>query len=132
MFSQTIIIGRVGKNPEMRFTPTGKAVTNFSVATSNKYGDKEETTWFRVVTWQKQAEVCNQYVKKGMLVMVVGRLNPDENGNPKVFTKQDGSAGSNFELTAQNVKFLSNKVQSSENSHGEQDGSEIAEDDFPF
>ena len=131
MYQKTIIIGRVGKDPEMRYTPTGKAVTNFSVATSNKYGDKEETTWFRVVTWQKQAEVCNQYVKKGMLVMVEGRLNPDENGNPKVFAKQDGSAGSNFELTAQNVKFLS-KVQSSENSHGEQDGSDIAEDDFPF
>lgn len=131
MYQHTIIIGRVGKDPEMRYTPTGKPVTNFSVATSSKYGDKEQTIWFRVSTWNKQAEACNQYVRKGMLVMVEGRLNADENGNPKVFTKQDGSAGSNFELTAQNVKFLS-KVGSQEHERPEVSADETYEEDFPF
>lgn len=129
MYQLTIIIGRVGKDPEMRYTPTGKPVTNFSVATSSKYGDNEKTTWFRVSTWNKQAEACNQYVRKGMLVMVEGTLNADENGNPKVFQKQDGSAGSSFELTAQNVKFLS-KVGSQE--HERPEVSTEDEEDFPF
>lgn len=129
MYQRTIIIGRVGKDPEMRYTPTGKPVTNFSVATSSKYGDNEKTTWFRVSTWNKQAEACNQYVRKGMLVMVEGTLNADENGNPKVFQKQDGSAGSSFELTAQNVRFLS-KVGSQE--HERPEVSTEDEEDFPF
>lgn len=129
MYQRTIIIGRVGKDPEMRYTPTGKPVTNFSVATSSKYGDNEKTTWFRVSTWNKQAEACNQYVRKGMLVMVEGTLNADENGNPKVFQKQDGSAGSSFELTAQNVRFLS-KVGSQE--HERPEVSAEDEEDFPF
>lgn len=131
MYQQTTILGRVGKKPEMRYTPTGKPVTNFSVAVSEKYGDAENTIWFRVTTWNKQAEVCNQYVDKGMLVLIVGKLNADKNGNPKVFTKTDGSAGSNFELTAQNVKFLS-RVEREEEPVVAGDEETISDDDFPF
>src|SRR6185369_14782291 len=75
MFHTIIIVGNVGKDPEMRYTPSGQAVTSFSVATNRQYttgsGEQvKETIWFRVTTWGKQAEVCNQYVKKGSKVLV--------------------------------------------------------------
>ena len=132
MYHTLIIVGNVGKDPEMRYTPSGQAVTSFSVATSRTYntgGEQEkETIWFRVSAWGKQAEVCNQYVKKGMKVLVEGRLTPDKTtGGPRVWTKQDGSSGASFEVTASTVRFLS--------SHGESnDTSQDApiEDDLPF
>jgi primosomal replication protein N len=95
MYHTLIIVGNVGKDPEMRYTPSGQAVTSFSVATNRQYttGNGEqvkETIWFRVTTWGKQAEVCNQYVKKGMKVLVEGRLTPDKaTGGPRVWTKND-------------------------------------------
>jgi single-strand DNA-binding protein len=75
-FQQTIVIGRVGKDAEMRYTGSGQAVTAFSVAVSKQYknaaGEQvKNTNWFRVSAWGKSAEICNQYVKKGMLVQVV-------------------------------------------------------------
>ncbi len=108
----TIIVGKVGRDPEMRFTPQGQAVTSFSVATNRQWNDAngqqhKETKWFRVTTWGKLAEICNQYVKKGSKVLVEGRLTADPTtGGPKIFSRQDGTAGSNFELTAATVRFL--------------------------
>lgn len=113
MYHTIIIVGNVGKNPEMRYTPTGQAVTSFSVATNRQYNTSageqvKETIWFRVTTWGKQAEVCNQYLKKGSKVLVEGRLAPDKNtGGPRIWQKQDGSAGASFEVTASTVRFLS-------------------------
>lgn len=112
MYQQLTIIGRVGRDPEMRFTASGQAVTNFSVAVSEKYnnssGEKvEKKVWIRVTAWGKTAEICKEYVKKGMLVQVTGKLSGDEGGNPKVYTKQDGTAAASFEVTANNVLFLS-------------------------
>ncbi len=77
MFHTIIIVGNLGKDPEMRYTPSGQAVTSFSVATSRKYTSSNgeqvnETIWFRVSAWGKQAEVCNQYLKKGSKVLVEG------------------------------------------------------------
>jgi len=115
MYHTLIIVGNVGKDPEMRYTPSGQAVTSFSVATNRQYttGNGEqvkETIWFRVTTWGKQAEICNQYVKKGMKVLVEGRLTPDKaTGGPRVWTKSDGSAGASFEVTANTVRFLSSR-----------------------
>lgn len=115
MYHTLIIVGNVGKDPEMRYTPSGQAVTSFSVATNRQYtasnGEQvKETIWFRVSTWGKTAEVCNQYVKKGSKVLVEGRLTPDKNtGGPRIWTKQDGSAGSSYEVTAGNVRFLSSR-----------------------
>lgn len=107
MYSQTTIVGYVGKNPEMRFLPNGNPITTFSVATSYKYNDKEITTWYRVSVFGPQAESCNQYLKKGSPVLVVGELKPDpETGGPRVWTGDDGKARANFEVTAQNVRFL--------------------------
>ena len=110
-FQQLLIIGRVGRDSEMRYTPNGQAVTSFSVAVSEEYtkdGSKVKSTiWVRVSVWGKLAEVCNQYVRKGMLVQCVGKLKGDESGSPRIFNKQDGTASTSFEITAQSVLFLS-------------------------
>ncbi|HAF48989.1 MAG TPA: single-stranded DNA-binding protein [Anaerolineaceae bacterium] len=112
MYQQITIVGYLGRDPEMRFTPSGQAVTSFSVATSRSYttnaGQKvDETTWFRISVWGSQAEACNQYLKKGSPVLVVGRLRPDpQSGNPRIYTRNDGTPGASFEINAQNVRFL--------------------------
>ena len=112
MYQQITIVGYLGRDPEMRFTSSGQAVTSFSVATSRSYtnnaGQKvDETTWFRVSVWGGQAESCNQYLSKGSAVLVVGRLQSDpQTGNPRVFTRKDGSTGASFEISARNVRFL--------------------------
>ena len=82
MYSQITLVGYLGNDPTMRFTPGGQAVTSFSVATSRSYtgsnGVKvDETTWHKVSVYGPQAESCNQYLKKGRPVLVVGRLTPD-------------------------------------------------------
>ena len=93
MYQKLIIIGNLGRDPEMRYTPDGKAVTTFSVATSRKYNEKEETTWFRVSVWGKQAESCNQYLTKGSKVLVEGRLRPDANTGAHRFFKRKTAVG---------------------------------------
>ena len=109
MYAKLIIIGHLGSDPEQRFTANGDPVTSFSVATSRKYADKDETTWFRVTVWGKQAESCATYLRKGSRVLIEGRLLPDESGSPKVFQRKDGSWGSSFEVTAETVRFLTPK-----------------------
>ena len=109
MYQKIIIIGNLGRDPEMRYTPEGNPVTSFSMATSRRFGEKEETTWFRVTVWGKQAESCNQYLFKGSKVLVEGRLRPDANGSPTVFQRKDGTWGSSFEVTAETVRFLTPK-----------------------
>jgi len=141
MYHTLIIVGNGGKDPEMRSTPSGQAVTSFSLASNRQYttGNGEqvkETIWFRVTTWGKQAEVCNQYVKKGMKVLVEGRLTPDKaTGGPRIWTKQDGSAGASFEVTASTVRFLSSRGESGGDMQmqGGYESAEIPpEDDIPF
>jgi len=110
-----IIVGRLGKDPEMRYTPNGAAVTSFSVATDRQYTDNggqkvKETIWFRIEAWGKQAETCNQYLKKGQMVLVEGRMRPDpKSGGPRIWNRQDGSPASSYEVVANNVRFLSSK-----------------------
>jgi single-strand DNA-binding protein len=112
MKQKMIIIGNVGKDPEMRFTAGGDAVTSFSVATNKKYTDKngqkvEETTWFRVAAWGKQAELANQYLKQGSVVYIEGELVSDrETGGPKIFTRKDGTPGAAFEIKMKEMTFL--------------------------
>lgn len=122
MYQKLIIIGNLGRDPEMRFTPNGDPVTSFSVATSRKYGEKDETTWFRVTVWGKQAESCNTYLSKGSKVLVEGRLKSNADGNPRVYERKDGTWASSYELTAESVRFLTAK--------GEQ--VESADLDVPF
>ncbi len=128
MYQKLIIIGNLGRDPEMRYTPDGTAVTSFSVATSRRYNEKDETTWFRVSVWGKQAESCNQYLHKGSKVLIEGRLRPDANtGAPQIFQKKDGSWGSSYEVSADTVRFLTPR------SDGGSDGSgSVDDDDIPF
>ena len=113
MYQSITVIGNLGRDPEMKFSLSGKAVTSFSIADTRQYknGSGElvkETTWFRVEVWGNQAEACNTYLKKGSLVLVEGRMKPDINtGNPRIYQKKDQSWASSFEIQANNVKFLS-------------------------
>ena len=132
MYHTIIVVGNVGKDAEMRYTPSGAAVASFSVATNRQYtaskGEKvKETVWFRVSAWGKQAEVCNQYVKKGMKVLVEGRLTADpDTGGPRIWNAQDGSPRTSFEITAGTVRFLSQRDE-------EQDaGDPLPADELPF
>jgi single-strand DNA-binding protein len=100
------IIGHLGQDPEMKFMPSGEPVTNFSVAVSRKWKnnegeDKEETEWFNVVVFSKQAESCNQFLAKGRLVYVQGRL------RTRSWDGQDGVKHYRTEVIAGNVIFLS-------------------------
>jgi len=139
MYQQITIVGYLGNDPDMRFTPNGQAVTGFSVATSRKYTNNsgqqiDETVWFRVSVWGAQAESCNQYLHKGSPVLVVGRLRPDpQTGNPRTFTRQDGSIGASFEITAQNVRFLpaGKGTASYEEDFGDEEGGANG-DEIPF
>lgn len=123
MFHTIIIVGNLGKDPEMRYTPSGQAVTSFNVAANRQYTGADgnlvkETIWFRTSVWGKQAEACSQYLKKGSKVLVEGRLNADpQTGGPKVWQRQDGTSGASFEVTAQTVRFLS-----SNGDHGDHSG----------
>ena len=141
MYQSLTIVGNVGKDPEMRYTPTGQAVTSFSVATNRQYtgsnGEQvKETIWFRVSTWGKLAETCNQYVKKGSKGLVEGRITADKNtGGPRIWTKQDGTAGASFEVTANTVRFLSSRQEGGEGgAAGGMDAGDmvVPADDIPF
>jgi single-strand DNA-binding protein len=141
MYHTIIIVGNLGKDPEMRYTPSGQAVTSFSVATNRKYTSSNgeqvnETIWFRVSAWGKTAEICNQYLKKGSKVLVEGRLTPDKNtGGPRIWQKQDGTSGASFEVTAGTVRFLTSRGDGDSGGGMPGDGGDFsapAEDDIPF
>ena len=118
MYHTIIIVGNLGKDPEMRYLPSGQAVTSFNVATNRQYTGSDgnlvkETTWFRVTVWGKQAESCNTYLKKGRSVLIEGQLKPDPaTGGPRLWNRQDGTAAASFEVTANTVRFLSSRNES--------------------
>ncbi len=101
------LIGRLGKDPESKFTPTGKKVTSFSVAVSNRWKDKsgemkESTEWVNIEAWERLGEVCQQYLHKGSMVFLEGRLHTEKyehNGETKFFTK----------VVLQSLEFLDKK-----------------------
>ncbi len=106
MYQSTTIVGNVGRDAEMRYTPAGVAVTSFSIAVNRRWNDancqaQEQVTWFRVTCWRKLAEIAGQYVKKGKLVLVEG----DIEGN--AYINRAGAAVGTLELTANTLKFLS-------------------------
>jgi len=105
MYQRTLLCGHLGQDPVMRYTPAGTAVTNFTVAVNRKWTDQsgvaqERTTWFRVAAWDKLAELCNQYLVKGRLVLVEGEVEAN------AYTDQEGEAKASLELTARTVRFL--------------------------
>jgi len=137
MYQRITIVGNLGRDPEMRYTPSGQAVTNLSVATNRQYttsdGERvKETAWFRVSVWGRQAETTNQYLQRGSRVLIEGRLTPDPStGGPRIWTRQDGSPGASFEINANRVVFLSTRAEDESYQASESDD-EIEEDEIPF
>jgi len=107
-FAEIILVGNVGRDPELRFTQSGQAVCNFSLAVNRSWTDRntnerrEETTWFKITVWGAQAETVNQYVQKGKQVLVVG-----DRIEASAFTGNDGEPRASLEVTARQVRFLS-------------------------
>jgi single-strand DNA-binding protein len=148
-YQKITIVGNLGRDPEMRYTPGGQAVTNFTVASNRQYtassGERvKETTWFRISAWGRQAETVNQYLKTGSQVLVEGRMTPDkESGGPRVWTRQDGTSAASFEVTAERVVFLSGRGDgaapsssggdsSYQNASPDEPGGLTDEDEIPF
>ncbi|GIV85806.1 MAG: single-stranded DNA-binding protein [Candidatus Roseilinea sp.] len=137
MYQSITVVGRLGRDPEMRYMPSGEPVTSFSLATDRVWSDKDgqrqkETTWFRVSVFGKSAETVNQYLSKGKMVLVEGRLRVDpKTGGPAVFTRQDGTVGASFEIIANTVRFLSPRDEA-ESGHSESDSGDQPAEDIPF
>jgi len=124
--NKVMLIGNVGSDPEMRYTPNGKAVTSFRMATNYRYvgsdGERrEETEWFRVSVWGKQAESCNQFLSKGRRVYVEGRL------HSRNWEGQDGQMRTSLEVSANRVIFLDRVAPVSLTEEGE-----LEPEDLPF
>jgi single-strand DNA-binding protein len=139
-FNKIIVVGYLGRDPELRYTQDGTAVCNFSVATTERRKDRsgemqDVTTWFRVNVWRRQAEVANQYLKKGRLVYVEGRLSQSE------YQDREGQTRTSLEIHASDIQFIG--------SRGDEAGSQpearparagnpveaagpISDDDIPF
>ena len=94
------LIGHLGRDPEMRYLPDGQAVTSFSLATSYGKGDREKTTWFNCSAWDKQAELANEYLKKGQQVYVEGRVSLHE------YEGRDGQQRASLDVAVTNIQFL--------------------------
>lgn len=117
--NKAIIIGRLGQDPETRYTSNNNAVTNFSVATSEKYNDKEYTEWHRVVAFKRLAEICGEYLKKGSQVYVEGRL------QTRSWVDKENNTRHTTEIIANTVQYFDSK--SSPKKPQVQEG-----DDYPF
>jgi single-strand DNA-binding protein len=138
--NKVILIGNLGKDPETRYTSTGSPVTNFSIATTEKWtskdGNKEEKTeWHRVVTFGKQAEICSEYLSKGRQVYVEGRL------QTRSWDDKDGNKRYTTEIVAHQVLMLGKRddyaspdrqSQQNQNSNPDQGGGQADTDDVPF
>jgi len=111
-YQKVVIVGNLGQDPEMRYTADGTPVTSFSVATNRRWNNQdgskgEETVWFRVSAWRRQAETAAQYLSKGRQVLVEGTLTPDKaTGGPRIWTGQDGVARAGYDLRASRIVFL--------------------------
>lgn len=103
MINQCNFIGRLGRDPETRYTQSGKAVASFSLACSEKRGSEESTEWVNVVAWEKLAEICGQYLAKGSLVFISGRM------QTRKWQDKEGGTRYTTEIVAREMKMLDNK-----------------------
>jgi len=155
--NRVILVGRLGRDPETRYTSSGQAVANFSVATDESYKDRngerqKRTEWHKIVVWGKQAEIAQQYLKKGSLVFIEGRIQSRE------WQDKEGQKRTSFEIVASNFRMLGGRAEGaaaaaggagtvvpranddveqsapSEESYGggSAGGPEISEEDIPF
>ncbi len=128
--NKVMIIGQLGRDPEMRYTPSGRPVTSFSVATTRSWtsgdGDRrEETEWFNVVAWGNLAEICKQYLRKGQSVYVEGRL------QTRGWDDQEGKKHFRTELVANEMIILSDR-RAEPSDEGMVSEAPPEEDEFPF
>ena len=139
--NKVILIGNLGSDPEVRFTPGGSAVANFNIATNESWKDKngqdqERTEWHKIVVWGKQAENCGEYLSKGRPVYIEGKLQTRE------WTDKDGNKRYTTEVVAQTVQFLGGRpgeggsksyTEAKAPSPSRQDSAPpAADDDIPF
>lgn len=108
MYQKLVVVGNLGRDPELRYTPHGSPFCTLSVAVNRKDKAGEEwAIWFGVTVWGSLAEACNEHLAKGRQVLVEGELRADHaSGGPRIYTRGDGTVGSAFEITADAVRFL--------------------------
>lgn len=134
--NKVMIIGQIGHDPDMRYTPSGKPVTSFSVTVTRTWvtaeGERREATeWFNVVAWGNLAEICKQYLVKGQQVYVEGRL------QTRRWDDKEGQKHTSVEIVANEMMMLGDR-RDSNNNHGQEvdtvssDGGSASEDEFPF
>ncbi len=126
--NKVLLIGRIGRDPEMRYTPSGKPVTTFSIATSRSWnasnGDKHtETDWFNIVAWGNLAEICKQHLSKNRLVYIEGRL------QTRQWEDADGNKKTSTEIVANEMIMLDEKKDSSNDQAEVKEG---IEDEYPL
>lgn len=125
-YNKVTLMGNLTRDPELRYTPQGTPVGQFGVAINRKRGETEETTFVEIVVWSKQAETCHQFLKKGRLVLVEGRLQQDR------WQAEDGKNRSRLVVVGERVQFLPNG-----NGHGKataepEDAEAPVGEDVPF
>jgi single-strand DNA-binding protein len=137
MVNRVFLVGRLGRDPELRHTTAGSAVANFSLATDERWTDSEgnrqtRTEWHNIVAWQKLAEICGQYLKKGRLVFIEGRIQTRE------WDDRDGNKRRTTEIVASNMQMLGGRGDTSEVAEPQRQQEEnkmeigITDDDIPF
>lgn len=142
MYQQITLVGNLGQDPEMRYTPSGVPVTSFSLAVNKSWmgadGQRQDKTlWFRVTAWRKVAETVSQYLTKGSKVLVVGEID-----DARAYTDRDGNLRASLEVTAQVVRFLNTRGETQaahveagagfNHSGPAAEGHEVRDEDIPF
>ena len=141
-FNKIILVGNLGRDPELRYTPQGTPVCTFSLATNDRRKDKtgemqDQTTWFRVTLWNRQAETASQYLQKGRPVYIEGRLRVEE------YTYRDGKQRHSLEVTATDMQFIGSRQDepaheraastgASAGPSGPAEPAELSDEDIPF
>lgn len=137
-FNKIILVGNLGRDPELRYTPQGTPVCNFSMATNERRKDKtgemqDHTTWFKVTLWNRQAETAAQYLQKGRPVYIEGRLRVEE------YTDRDGKLRHSLEVNATDMQFIGGARQEggapmerAAAASGAGEPADLPDDDIPF
>lgn len=135
MYQHVTLIGHLGKDPEMRYTPAGDAFTNLRLAVSRRWTredgqPQEKTTWFNVTLWRRQAEVASQYLSKGSRVMIAGEID-----GARPYTDREGNPRATIDITGRELRFLESRTNSHDNEQSVAEveaQAEVAEEPLPF
>jgi single-strand DNA-binding protein len=130
--NKIMLIGNLGRDPEMSYTASGQAMTKFSLAVSRRWKDnesgerREETTWFNIVAWRQLAEICNNYLHKGSKVFIEGRM------TSRKYTDKDGNERTAWEVNALDMQMLDPKGAGQGGAQGSGYADDVSGDDLPF